>query len=130
MSVNAQIGTLPPRVGMSTARWPSWARSTDAMISRLTGSSSDVFAGSYPPLSTTRTAVRGARRAAAVVRVEDGEALGADVLEQPPIHLVQRWFFTMRMSIATVARCGMIVFASSPTNPLWRARGSSASGET
>ena len=32
--------------------------------------------------------------------------------------LSQVWFFTIRMSMATVARCGMIVFASAPTKPL------------
>jgi hypothetical protein len=32
--------------------------------------------------------------------------------------LSHRWFFTIRMSMATVARWGMMVLASAPTNPL------------
>ena len=32
------------------------------------------------------------------------------------------WFLTMRMSMATVDRWGMMVFASAPTKPLCRPR--------
>ena len=32
------------------------------------------------------------------------------------------WFLTMRMSMATVVVCGMMVLASAPTNPLCRPR--------